>query len=256
MTTGSRWLRAMREGQLFDGPILIVTAHPDDETLGLGGALSLLPRASVLQITDGGHVDPRMWARVGATSRAEYAALRCTERAAAMVAGGWVVAFTDLNLPDQGAHAAAARVLTAVMAAAVDVDVIVTHPYEGGHPDHDTASWAVQAACDRLGARAPARAEFASYHWNGAQRIAGYFWPTPAGVAAVLTGDRLARKRRALAAYASQASVIRWFPVAQERYRRSPRYDFTARPPVPGIWYERRAFGEWAMWRAALRGAL
>src|SRR6266545_3371700 len=43
---------------------------------------------------------------------------------------------------------------------------VLTHPYEGGHPDHDAAAFAVHGAC-RLIDCPPRRIEFASYHNQG-----------------------------------------------------------------------------------------
>jgi LmbE family N-acetylglucosaminyl deacetylase len=46
-------------------------------------------------------------------------------------------------------------------------DAIITHPYEGGHPDHDATAFAVHSARHMLlrrTAKAPALIEMTSYH--------------------------------------------------------------------------------------------
>ena len=59
--------------------------------------------------------------------------------------------------------------LTADLAGAA---VVVTHPYEGGHPDHDAAALAVRRAADRSGT---AVVEFACYHKREGDRVFGAF---------------------------------------------------------------------------------
>ena len=102
--------------------------------------------------------------------------------------------------------------LGAVRAAMAGADVVWTHPYEGGHVDHDAAAWLAQRACARTSIL---RLEFASYHSHaGRKSTFGAFWPDArvAEVVVRLTGARLARKRAAIAAYGSQAHILRKFP--------------------------------------------
>jgi len=55
-------------------------------------------------------------------------------------------------------------------------ELVLEHPFEGGHPDHDTTAFAVHAAC-RLVApeRRPELVEFTSYHGRGGQIETGFF---------------------------------------------------------------------------------
>ncbi len=51
--------------------------------------------------------------------------------------------------------------------ASLRCEAVLTHPYEGGHPDHDGVAFAVHAACrllTRRGGRPPAILEFTSYY--------------------------------------------------------------------------------------------
>jgi hypothetical protein len=43
-------------------------------------------------------------------------------------------------------------------------DIVFTHPYEGGHPDHDFTAFAVHAACRLTKSTKSVIAEFASYN--------------------------------------------------------------------------------------------
>ena len=137
---------------------------------------------------------------------------------------------------------------------------MLTHAYEGGHPDHDAAAFAVRAALALLAARGapvPAAAEFPSYHARGPAMVFGRFLPGgPRARAARLSPEEHALKRQMLDCFATQRAVIARFPTHTERFRPAPDYDFR-RPPHPGrLLYER--FG-WGMtgkeWRALARAA-
>lgn len=243
MTRGEAMLHRLRRGLKTSARTFIVTAHPDDETFGLGGSLGLMQAASIVQLTDGA---------AGVTS----AETRRAERFAAFAAAGWSsLTIFDCFLPDQGVYERLADMVHFVCGQIAGADVVFTHPYEGGHPDHDAAAFIVQLACNRLGALAPDRLEFASYHFDGRRRVAGAFWPVSRSLewCIEISGDRLHRKQRAIAAYASQANVARWFTPAVERYRVAPGYDFHEPPTTPACLYERK---RWPLTNADLRAAM
>ena len=126
--------------------------------------------------------------------------------------------------------------------------VVVTHPYEGGHPDHDAAALAVRRAAERVGA---AVVEFACYHKHDGERVFGAFWPGPREFARALLPAESVRIDAALRAHESQAHVFGdWRPV-DERWRAAPAYDFAAPPPPDAALYD--DYG-WTMttgrWRA------
>ena len=132
--------------------------------------------------------------------------------------------------------------------------VVVTHPYEHGHPDHDACAYAVRAAVERLAVRGgplPVIAEFACYHLRDGERRFGEFWPgETAELARALSHDERGRVAAALAAYASQASVIDGWVPTHERWRAAPVYDFAAPAAPGGALYD--DFG-WAMTAARWR---
>jgi LmbE family N-acetylglucosaminyl deacetylase len=126
---------------------------------------------------------------------------------------------------------------------------IITHAYEGGHPDHDTAVVVARVGAEiaaRQTGNPPELLEMTGYHAVEGTRVTGQF----------LTGPRLAakdiepaveikmsieerrRKARMLGCYVSQWHVLSGIPLEPERLRPAPLYDFT-RPPHEGtLWYE------------------
>jgi LmbE family N-acetylglucosaminyl deacetylase len=248
------------------GPILIVCAHPDDETLF---ATSIMLRHAldvfVVHLTDGAPEDVR--ARpAGRHDRAAYANERAHELAAA---------FHTLGLsPHQRAstgvvdqylvfHLAEVVPKLCLFLQQQAPRIVFTHAYEGGHPDHDAASLAVKLAvlqARQLGAHAPAPviAEFAGYHARAgaypgvATMVPLQFDESRHPSARVCTVPLTMRerhvKRAALACYASQQQVIQRFSIDAERYRVAPAYDYT-QPPSASVLYEQW----WGHWMDARR---
>lgn len=238
-------------------PVVLVVAHQDDETLALGARFAHLNRLTLIHLTDGAPRAMRDAQAAGFGTREAYAAARRLELDAALAAAGArperrlnydiVDQEVVLNLP------ALIERLTDDLAGQA---AVITHPYEGGHPDHDGAAFAVQAACMRLGDAAPLRLEFAGYHLGPNEPATGVFFEGGGVVCTADDADR-GRKRAALAAYPSQADVLALFPEADERLRLAPTYDF-ARPPAPGrALYDRYGWAlNSARWRELAAGAL
>jgi len=239
---------------------LVVVAHPDDEIAGAGARLAEL-RGSIVHLTDGAPRDPWFAARAGCGSREAYAALRRRELDAAMALAGVAASrLVALGAIDQEAAFELERLTRAVeeLLARERPRFVLTHAYEGGHPDHDAAAFVVRHAIAR--ARAAVEViELAGYHEQDSAIAAGRFLPAPGAQAPLevcLDGAAQARKRRLLDCFASQREVLARFSVEVERYRRAPRYRFDEPPHAGRLHYER--FG-WPLdgerWRALARDA-
>ena len=216
---------------------MIVAAHPDDETIG---ASTLLPGAvSLVHVTDGA---PRNMAdahRCGFQSRKEYAEARRKELLEALQICGTEASVTCLGIPDQEATyniEYAAGELAREMER-VRPQVVLTHPYEGGHPDHDAIALAVQIASqDR---RVPVW-EFAAYHNRNGSICTNEFLPADeVPVHAVdLRGLQKLQKQRMLECFRTQQETLQCFGLAQEKFRPAPQYDFTQPPHAGTLFYE------------------
>jgi LmbE family N-acetylglucosaminyl deacetylase len=126
------------------GPALIVAAHPDDEVIGAAALLSRLHCVDVLYVTDGA---PRNGRFPGFTNRLEYAATRRRESAAVLEILGNKSTGRWLGIPDQEVTTLIADFAQQLVDILVNYHIVVTHAYEGGHPDHDATALSVQAAC-------------------------------------------------------------------------------------------------------------
>jgi len=246
------------EQALVRRPMLLVAAHPDDETIGAGGMLARLRDITVLHITDGAPRNPADSLAAGFQCREDYAAARRRELNAAMqVAGIDAGRLRCLNVTDQEASLAMAYITMRLLYLMRELrpGAVLTHAYEGGHPDHDAAAFAVRAAC----ARAPAPPdvfEFPSYHaaaqvWAAGSSEArpvrmetGHFLAgTDQGETYVLNEAARERKRRMLECFPTQREMLRHFELNEERFRPAPAYDFTAAPHAGTLLYESFGWG-------------
>jgi LmbE family N-acetylglucosaminyl deacetylase len=221
----------------------IVVAHPDDETIGCGAQLRRFAEGRIVLVTDGAPQNLRDAHARGLDSAAAYAATRHQELVTALEeAGVPEAALVRFDVPDQQAAlqlADLARRL-ADLFAITDTRTVLTHAYEGGHPDHDATAFAVHAAA-ALGGRPEERVvvmEMPYYRLGRSGRQIQSFVADPdcPETTVSLTDDERALKQRMMAAHASQKTVLAPFPIRVERFRHAPHYDFTA-PPNGGLLY-------------------
>lgn len=246
-----RLLEQLASGDAISDRVVMVLAHPDDETIGAGAALFRLADVFLVHVTDGAPLDLTDARRVGCATREEYAALRRQELSRALGLAGISLERTrELGIADQEA-ALNLEALTARLSAIlreVGPGAILTHPYEGGHPDHDATSFGVHRACaliEREEGSAPRIVEMAFYHQcDGRPAMSSFI--QRAGFAEwvrALAPTEQAKKHALLACFESQRETLKSFPIDAERFREAPPYDF-GKPPHPGtLHYERFNWG-------------
>ena len=190
---------------LARGRVVVVGAHPDDETLGAGGLLHTAARS-------GRHVEV-VTATAGEASHpdspthppARLARVRRDElrRATDLLAPGAHV--TCLDLPD-GAVAAHEEEVVAALVATIGTDgadVLLCAPWRGdGHPDHEAVGRAAATAAHRTDAELW---EYPVWLWH---------WGQPEDLPAALVGRfpldgaGVEAKRAAVAAHDSQVRPL------------------------------------------------
>jgi LmbE family N-acetylglucosaminyl deacetylase len=161
------WVRSFPRLDLSACPgLVVVGAHPDDETLGLGGMIGALRDGgvpvSVVSVTDGGAAYPGL-------SRAERSRLELVRRhelhTAATILG--VTDRVHLGLPDGELtdHEAwlSAR-LTALLAKHARGVWCAANWRGDGHPDHEAVGRAALLAARRTGA-VPLQYPIWMWHW-------------------------------------------------------------------------------------------
>lgn len=243
--------------------VAVVVAHPDDETIALGGQLPRLDGVTIIHVTDGAP-------RGGADAHAHgfdipdaYAKARRRELEAAMeIAGVRHNALIGLGIPDQEASRHLCRIARrlADLFGEREIDVVFTHAYEGGHPDHDATALAVHAASRALARERPGPAviEMPFYHLGSSGWTTQRFLPAP-GIPEVeirLDPEQRRRKQRMIDAHRTQVSVLSMFSTEVERFRAAPNHDFTRLPNEGRLLYEQYGWGMTGeRWQALARAA-
>lgn len=226
---------------------LVLVAHPDDEAIGAGGLLAGLPDAVVAHVTDGAPRDVRYAQSRGFQTREEYARARRREVVNALAHAGITPdRCRDLGYVDGEASMQLLELVfdVADLMDEVRPDIVLTHPYEGGHSDHDATAFAVHLACGILrrdNVPAPLVLELTSYHnCSGTRRVFSFlpFIGTEERTIK-LTNVEKELKNRMYQEFTSQQPVLEHFPIDFERFRPAPRYLFTEAPHEGRLDYER-----------------
>jgi LmbE family N-acetylglucosaminyl deacetylase len=241
------------------GPLVVVVAHPDDETIAVGGILPRFPVEAIIHVTDGAPRNLSGARDAGFERREDYAAARRTELLNSMSEAGVAEnRLHSLGVIDQEASFQMGDIARKLgdLLAKLHAATVLTHVYEGGHPDHDSTAWAVHAACARV---APAARiwEFAGYHArDGAMEIGLFPAGGDQGEAIVLTEEARERKRRMFECFGTQSQMLRNFPIDAERFRPAPAYDFALAPHSGQLLYEQFDWGMTGIrWRALAAAA-
>lgn len=234
--------------------VILFCAHPDDEVLGSASLLHYLKdNLKVVTVTDGAPKKMDDAIAAGFCSREAYSKARFQEQLNAMYSAGitedqvYQLGFIDQQASFQ-MGAICHKILEILQSC--KPEIVLTHAYEGGHPDHDTTAFAVWASVEMLKKRqgdAPEVVEFACYHGNGSSEMVYYQfvdYPQIPVWSVQLDQEQIETKKKLIQYYISQWKTLENFPLTVERFRRAPSYDFQ-KPPHQGVLlYE---FYDWGM---------
>lgn len=231
---------------------MVVVAHADDETIALGGRMERFKEATFIHVTDGAPRNEEDSRAHGFKSLDDYREARAAELKNMFdQAGLHRASSVGLSFRDQEASLNLVQITRQIaqQIAAHEPEIIFTHPYEGGHPDHDACAFAVHHAVEMNRARGGGRPlilEAPFYHAGAAGFETGRFlrldgWMPE--IAYELSEEERERKRKLIACFATQSETLKGFGDAWERFRIAPVYDFT-RPPHEGkLLYEHYPWG-------------
>ena len=234
--TGPGILEALAARARIGRRVALVVAHPDDETIAAGASLRLMPGLLLVHVTDGAPRRLADRARAGFDTPQAYAAARERELKAALDLANVQPDRARLGVPDQDAtlHIPHVAARLGALFASHGTQAVLTHAYEGGHPDHDATACAVHLVARRLGLPV---FEFAGYHAGPAgmpdDMTRQRFLPGPAETRITLDPEEAALKQAMYDCFHTQAAVLAAFGASVERFRPAPGYDFTE-PPHPG----------------------
>jgi len=231
---------------------MVVVAHADDETIALGGRMGRFHEAHFVHVTDGAPRNEQVSRACGFSTLADYRRARASELTAMFAKAGLErVSRSDLNIPDQEAALNLVEIVCQLQRHIRhhQPEIIFTHPYEGGHPDHDACAFAVHHAVGlhrEQGGKRPLILEAPFYNAGPKESGRGAFLDVAMSMPEVkyeLSPAERERKQTLIACFATQRETLKGFYGSTERYRIAPMYDFT-RPPHRGhVLYDHYPWG-------------
>src|SRR5688572_5628372 len=229
----------------------VIVAHPADEVVGAGCLISKLVDVTVLHVTDGAPGDMEDVEAAGFKERSEYARARKQECISALaIANVPEDRVVDLEVADHCASnylADLTKRITSFLQHS-GADIVLTHPYEGAHPDHDATAFATHAALRLMkenGLKPPTLFEMALHPSEDFKAKVPEFLPgTERETTTLLLDERAMRlKRRMFECFETQRESLAVSPFGPEKFRQPASYDFTAPPHEGKLHYENF---EWA----------
>ncbi|MES2134913.1 MAG: PIG-L family deacetylase [Patescibacteria group bacterium] len=225
-----------RESILDDSRIAVVVAHPDDESIAFGAQLPRFPRCLMVHVTDGAPESPKEWQKNGFDTQAEYAVARADELKNALDIAGHTGPRVSLGVTDQQVAFQLIENIERLVTLFINNNIrfVLTHSYEGGHPDHDATAFAVHMAKAIMAKEklpleiieAPIyRGEIEDITWQS-------FVPSKNNktFSLPLSAEERNLKEQLFEAHKSQQTTFPKVSLKEEQLRVAPAYNFTQLP--------------------------
>lgn len=215
----------------------VIVAHPSDEVFGAGGLITRLKDVKILHVT--GITSGDKAAPVSGDTR-----LRTNECAQALslldIPSKNIIEFGVTNTNGSQVLVALTKKIAAFLQQSA-TDIVLTHPYEGGHPDHDATAFATHAAIQLLkrnGFAMPVLFEIAVRPTHDGLKRVLDFLPGSWREATTWVLDEKSKtlKKKMLECLSLESAGVNTVSLKAERFRRPPDYDFT-HPSLTGKAY-------------------
>lgn len=229
---------------------LLVFAHPDDEVVALGARLGRFGTARFVHATDGAPRNQQDSRAHGFATLDEYRAARAQELRRALSSAGIADAdCTSLEIPDQEASLQLLDLTLSIanLLQKHSPEAVFTHPYEGGHPDHDACAYAVHhaLALQKDGTTTPI-IESTFYHRGPHGIVTGEFLAAEERTPEIsyrLTEHEKQRKHALIQCFATQQETLAGITLHDEKFRIAPAYDFRKPPQTAPVFYDSQPWG-------------
>jgi LmbE family N-acetylglucosaminyl deacetylase len=219
--------------------ILVLAAHPDDEVVACAAAIGRAQQQGAqvmaLFMTHGCLSRETLWP----WQRSRYDAFVTRRRTEAEQACRFLnltpVGFSERPARHLWRHLPEAYTEVLTVLDAHRIDQVWVPAYEGGNADHDGLNAIGQKLSPRIRVL-----EFAEYNFASGKAHSQEF-PFSNGMEQILTltPDEQARKKAALAIYASEQKNLGYVRMEQECCRRLAAYDYSKPPHEGTLWYAR-----------------
>jgi len=224
---------------VFGRRILILVPHPDDEVVGCCAAISRArsqgAEVSAVYLTTGVPAAAVLWPWQRSGHSARVAGRRAEAGRAAELLRVQPLCFAEVPTRELKAHMAGTLDMLLGHIRQLHPDVLWTPAYEGGHQDHDVASF----LASHLRAEASVW-EFSEYNFAGGKvRSQEFVRETGAEQRIALSAEEQALKRRALRLYPSEKGNLGYVRTEVEVFRPLAAYDYRRPPHAGKLFYQR-----------------